>query len=207
MAEAAACGRSSTGCRRRRRPARAATSSARAPGTRRPRRPGSTPLAQQLEDARGGQLDLGALAARRVERDRRRRGSTGAGGASSKRSALELVERRRASRPRSGRRAAAARARSAPSASSSWCMPATALNASAPGLVRERDRHVGPAPVGERLERVELELREVVEPVDEQGRARPRPRGSLAERVERRARRTAPGRPGRRPRGRRGSAR
>ena len=58
------------------------------------------------------------------------------------------------------------------------------LERHATALVGERDHHVGPGDAGQRLERVELERREVVEAVDEHRRIAPR-RRVAPQRVER----------------------
>ena len=161
--------------------------------------------AQQLEHARGRQLDLGPRAAGRVEGDRvaglhrrRRLGLEQAalhlvqGGARAGR--VVLVHRRQLASLRRRARTAAR----APSA--------VARNAARPGSNGQRHDHVRAAAHRQRLERVELELGEVVEAVDEDAACRPSARAPAAARRAR-ARRTARGPRGRRPRARGGSRR
>ena len=132
--------------------------------------PGHDALAQQLEDARPGELDLGALAAGVVERDRGARVDRLAGlleqapfqvvegGAR----ALHVVHVDRLERQLGG----AAGEQLLPDAGGG-------PEGLAAGLERQRHAHVGAAAARDRLERIELERGEVVEPVDEQGRAAP----------------------------------
>ena len=131
---------------------------------------GLDPLAQQLQDARSGQLDLGALAARAVERDRR----AGIDGLARllEQPPLQLVQRgarrlrvvlvNRIERPLLG-------------AAGEQLLPdgGGGPEGLASGLEGQRDRDVRAAAAGDRLERIQLERREVVEAVNEQGGAAP----------------------------------
>ena len=142
-------------------------------------------VAEQREHVRAHQLDLGALAARRVGAHRLARRAPLAG-VVVEQAPLEVVERvarlvgvvvghRLERRPLAGDRRQLLVHRG------------HRLERGPAGLERQRHGHVGLGAAAERLERVELERREVVEAVDEHRGAAPA-RGLAPQRVERAAR-------------------
>ena len=140
------------------------------------------PLPEQLEHARARELDLGSLATGGVEGDR------GAGVHARARlrleqAALDVVER--PARPL-GVVVLERRKRELPGPAGEQLLTYAGdrLEGDPAGLEGQGDRHIGPASPGHRLERVQLERREVVEAVDEQRRAAPA-LGREPDRVER----------------------
>ena len=132
---------------------------------------GHDSVAEQLEHARGGELDLGTLAAGGVE------GDGGAGIDALRRRVLEqaplqVVQRR----ARLGRVVVVERRQlelPGPHRQELLMHPAHGLEREPAALIGERDRHIRVADRAENSQRVQLEAVEVVEPVDEHGRAAP----------------------------------
>jgi hypothetical protein len=139
------------------------------------------PGAQQLEHARARQLDLGAPARRRVERDRLPRLDPLA--PLPEQAPLDVVERG----ARLGRVMVVQRRQEPLRRPPCQQLPVDGRDrpeGRTAGLPRERHRHVRMAVVRDRVERVKLQRVKVVEAVDEQRRGLPA-RGLGAQRVER----------------------
>ena len=147
---------------------------------------GIPPLAQQRRDARGDQLELGTLAAALEQLDGRAGGD--ASRAQLEQRPLEVRERRaRMLRvvvlPRRHRTVLLRQRRERLE------RRGTPGESGAPRLIGERHRHRRFHEAPERLDRVELQRREVVEAVEQDGRrgsaGRAPQRGALAQRIER----------------------
>ena len=141
-------------------------------------------LAHQLQHRGADQLGLGALAAR-LQQPHRAVGRAPHRARLEQRP-LEVVQRRAGGRPRSTPSARAA-ARPRASGRSSSTVAARPANATRPGSYGSATQHVGAGVRDERLDRVALDRREVVEAVEEDGPPAPRA-GRGAQRVERRPR-------------------